>query len=237
MLDAARRAAVERAKPSRPSVDEAEQGRLEELRRQLEAARRAVESAPAWKRWAASVFPRTELARQNAAIFRLATEIRAQEDLVRDLADVLPIDSIVEAMRDRVSVSEEQMAMAFRQIRQALEVPRLFGRSDIPRTNEERAAARKSLERMAASGGKSRAKWADAGLRLLSGYEAANPIREDARARVDAARAAEYVRTGPMELVDGKWVRISGVVRPDVRKPPLVSIRREEPAGEELLSK
>lgn len=257
--EAVREEANRLAEQARPSADQIEQAKLDDLREQLGRATQAVSSLSPWKKLAGRIFSGSELALREQGVQKLRGDIRAQEDVVRDLSHVISkqfVDSIVpalEAVRKKQfwaaqdGVPEEEMRRirqesvdangklesAFFQINRELGAVPLTEAGRVPKTNEERKKLRETYVKASVPGNSVRRSWAEAGLRLLSAYEKFNPTQADSRKKADAARMAEFQRTGPMESTNGAlWTRMNAERKPAV--PVRESNARPESEGENL---
>ncbi len=183
--------AQERAQPSEASVDQLEQQRLAELQQQLAEAERAVGDLPAWKRWAGELSSSSELARRRSEVTRLSTEVNQQTVLVRELSYVLPVEGLIATLHNEHPLENLRLQSGFREIRQALQMPDLFGNGLLPKDHKLREKALETLARMSESNNKVQAKWAKAGQRLLKAYATAYPSEQDRSNAMFAKQAAE----------------------------------------------
>lgn len=189
----ARRAAMEKAAPSEPSLDDLERTKLDGLRARLVELQAAGQAIPAWKKFAESYGVGSEVERNAQSISELTYQIKNQEYLVSDLGGVPSHDGLVASMREKTG--RELFSLSFDKSTEALqEVFRMLGNKAIGERISDRFSyffhdtatriaygdkVRKFLDSCASSGTSLQKKWAREGLKVLDESDASSKRYRD----------------------------------------------------------
>jgi len=189
----ARRAAMEKAKPPEPSLDDVERAKLDGLRARLAELQAAGQAIPAWKKFAESFGVGSEVARNAKDVTETVRQLKLQENVVTDLGGVPSHDGLVASMRQKTG--RETLGLSFVASSEALqEIFRMLGNKAIGERISDRFSyyfhetgtrsaygdkVRAFLESNAASGNPVQKKWAREGLKVLEESDASSKRYRD----------------------------------------------------------
>ncbi len=219
----ARRAAIEKALPAEPSIDDAERAKLDGMRAKLEELRAAGQAIPKWKRVAEQLGIGSDVSRNRERIAEAERRMKDQEFLVGVLSVVPTFESEIAAVR---AASDSKKFFFLSDSAQPLrEVFRALGNKEIASDIGRRLADQFDADRRvvygdplmdllknrAAGGNPVDRKWTQGGMRLLAELYRAGERRNTPKNRFNE-EMKRLRESGPMELLEnGRWVPLSEV--------------------------